>query len=681
MSKQVYWLDQLSVYSTLKLVLIILINFNYKLNEINYLSYTTKGKFIFSISIKILKIINKKITYKFENYDLYVLRNANNEKSTFNMDLEVDLICQRVTSKLMNKININNFNNTILKQNYRTKHINLYIERSISYEIYDTVLNLYIISLLNMKNKTQNYNLIMKNNVFMNEILKDFSTYKKKKINTYNNYKEFISWQKIIIGLIFQINKSIFYLFSYKLNKLLFFKKSIINPEKDDIDRIKVAVQYSRGLNLERRNDIFWYEGSKLSPKQILIYTNRKRFPITPEDKKFISESGFKYINLYSWKPTISSLNYLKNLLSIIPVFFRLFKASIKNNNYWWISKASIQMYRKISYWQFFFQENNVGIHIHYLSNTPQVVTRVLAIEKNQGIDVVYQWSSGDFMVPMRGRVLSSHIYFAWGQFIVDPLKSQTSSEDIILISGHISSNLASKDFNDKSKIQKINKFKICIFDSSYSREIYFTRAMMIEFYSTLINLALKDDSIHLIVKYKGPTENPENLQELIPLINKLKERNQYTITDWKISTFEASKLSDITISLGVNSAGIESALAGKRSIHFDLSIMQNGYPTLYKHLSSSIFIDKELLIQSIQNYKNNPSSIPGFGNHNNILKSIDPFQDGKSHIRIGKYFEWFLENRENGSSMKTSMIDASKNYSKEFGSENVITNDMQREK
>ena len=72
-------------------------------------------------------------------------------------------------------------------------------------------------------------------------------------------------------------------------------------------------------------------------------------------------------------------------------------------------------MYRKISYWQFFFQENNVGIHIHYLSNTPQVVTRVLAIEKIQGIDVVYQWSSGDFMVPMRGRVLSSHIYFAWG--------------------------------------------------------------------------------------------------------------------------------------------------------------------------------------------------------------------------------------------------------------------------
>ncbi|MBM03223.1 MAG: hypothetical protein CL766_00280 [Chloroflexi bacterium] len=677
MTKEVYWLDKLSIYSTIKLVLTLLINFNSKTNEINYLSYTNKGKLIFFISIKILKIINKKVVHKFVNYDFYNLRHANKEKSTFNMDLEVDLICKRITSKLINNIRIDNFNNTTLQQNYRTKHFHLYIERSMSYEIYNTVLNLYVISLLNIKNKTQNYNLIIKNNIFMNDILKDFSIYNKNKIKTYGNFREFISWLKIITGLMFQIKKSIYYYFSYKTKKLLIFNKRTKDFEKDDISKIKIAVQYSRGLNLDRRNDIFWYEGSKLLPEQILIYSNRKRFPITPEDKKLISESGFKYINLYSWKPKKSSLNYLKNLLSIIPLFFRIVKASIKNNNYWWISKVSIQLYRKTSYWQFFFQENNVGIHIHYLSNTPQVVTRVLAIEKNQGIDVVYQWSSGDFMVPMRGRVLSSHIYFAWGQFIINPLKSQSSSEDIILISGHISSNLAYKKFNYKNKVQNIDKFKICIFDSSYSREIYFTKAMMLEFYSTLINLATQDDNIHLILKYKGPNENPDNLKELIPSINKLKARNQYTIIDWKTSTFEASRLSDITISLGVNSAGIESALTGKRSIHFDLSLMKNGYPTLYKNLSSSIFINKALLVQSLKNYKNNPSSVPNFGDHNSALKSIDPFQDGKSHIRIGKYFEWFLKNRENGSSMKISMINAAENYSKEFGRENVITNDI----
>ena len=104
---------------------------------------------------------------------------------------------------------------------------------------------------------------------------------------------------------------------------------------------------------------------------------------------------------------------------------------------------------------------------------------------------------------------------------------------------------------------------------------------------------------------------------------------------------------------------------------------MKNGYPTLYKHLSSSIFINKALLVQSRKNYKNNSSSVPNFGDHNSALKSIDPFQDGKSHIRIGKYFEWFLKNRENGSSMKISMINAAENYSKQFGRENVITNDI----
>ena len=94
-----------------------------------------------------------------------------------------------------------------------------------SYEIYNTVLNLYVISLLNIKNKTQNYNLIIKNNIFMNDILKDFSIYNKNKIKTYGNFKEFISWLKIITGLMFQIKKSIYYYFSYKTKKLLIFNK------------------------------------------------------------------------------------------------------------------------------------------------------------------------------------------------------------------------------------------------------------------------------------------------------------------------------------------------------------------------------------------------------------------------------------------------------------------------
>jgi len=678
MIKTVYWLDELSILSSVKLIFIILININSKLNEVNYLSYTTKGKLVFFIGTKMLKIINIKTTSEFIDYDLYDLRNTNKEKSTFNIDLEIDLICKKITCKLINNIDLNMLNKNILRQNYSIKQLNLYLERSISYEIYKTVLNLYVISLLNIRNGNQKNIFIINNNVFFNEILNAFSVLNSKNIKTYNNYKEVISWSRIIIGLIIQIKNSFYYFSLYTIKKIFWDKKPTLNNNTQAKNRIKIAVQYSRGLNLERRNDIFWYEGSKLSPEQILIYTNRKRFPITSEDQKYILESGFKYINLYSWRPKKSSSNYLKKLFFIFPILFRLSRESIKNkkNNYWWISKISIQMYRRISYWQTFFHENNIGIHIHYLSNTPQVVTRVLAIEQNQGIDVVYQWSSGDFMLPLRGRVLSSHIYFAWGEFIIKPLKSQNSCEDIILIAGHISGNLVYKKFNDNNKIKNLNKFKICIFDSSYSREIYFTRKMIVEFYSILINLALNDSSIHLIVKYKGPKENPENLNELMPLISKLTKRNQYTIIDWKTSTFEASKLADITISLGVNSAGIESALSGKRSIHFDLSLMKNGYPTIYNNLSSSIFTDTELLLQSIQNYKKNPSSIPNFGNHKKILKSIDQFQDGNSHIRIGKYFEWFLKNRENGSSMKISMMNAAENYSKEFGSENVITSD-----
>ena len=81
MTKEVYWLDKLSIYSTIKLVLTLLINFNSKTNEINYLSYTNKGKLIFFISIKILKIINKKVVHKFVNYDFYNLRHENNNRN------------------------------------------------------------------------------------------------------------------------------------------------------------------------------------------------------------------------------------------------------------------------------------------------------------------------------------------------------------------------------------------------------------------------------------------------------------------------------------------------------------------------------------------------------------------------------------------------------------------------
>ena len=244
MIKTVYWLDELSVFSSVKLIFIILININFKLNEVNYLSYTTKGKLVFFIGTRMLKIINIKTTSEFIDYDLYDLRNTNKENSTFNIDLEIDLICKKITCKLINNIDLNMLNKNILRQNYSIKQLNLYLERSISYEIYKTVLNLYVISLLNIQNGNQKNIFIINNNVFFNEILNAFSVLNSKNIKTYNNYKEFISWSRIIIGLIIQIKNSFFYFILYTIKKILWDKKLTLNNNTKEKNRIKIAVQY-----------------------------------------------------------------------------------------------------------------------------------------------------------------------------------------------------------------------------------------------------------------------------------------------------------------------------------------------------------------------------------------------------------------------------------------------------
>ena len=675
---RVYWVDKLSILSVVKLATLTLWKSRTGVQSVRYLSATPGGTRLFRALARLATVLGVKLTVQHEDYDLYDLRSTHEEHTTFGIDLQVDEMQERVGQAVVADLDVDALLTRCLGRPYSERKFRLYLVQAIANEVYDDVLSLSVMQGLVSTARDDigdSPTLLIKRSIFSSYILNEHPASKALRVESYVSLGETRLVLRVAGGFTRQ-----FLLALVALGRGL--PARITGPMRAQassaLQRPRIAVQYTKGVDLDRASDIFWYPDSGLRQDQVLVYFNRSRFPSSPAAISQLERLGLPWTISSKWRPGRRDYRYLADMQQVLSAALRLaWAAIIRRPALGWLQwRVAVELEHRVSYSSAFLREHNVAVHIHSVANTHISIPLVFAAERVGGIDFAYQWSGTEWIRSVKARITASHVFFAWGPEFVEQMRRNGLAPDVYLIGGHVFAHLGRGTTERPAQIrqQMLNgscEYIICLFDGSFSvKGSQQPPKLMADFYVTVLGWVLNNQKLGLVIKPKSAAF------ELLPGVKSLVDdaiaRGQCVVEDPKTPSFEAALSADIAVGVGVNTAVMEAALAGVRGVHFDLPGVAKAYPGVEDGLGPLVFRDGAELYEAIEADRESGGTT-GLGDHGSWLRSVDPFQDGGAAGRMGNYLRWYLESIEAGHDSQRWVADATERYSGVAGGQHVI--------
>ncbi len=463
------------------------------------------------------------------------------------------------------------------------------------------------------------------------------------------------------------------------VDKILALGKFTMDSEKEPT----IAVHYSEGVDFERRSDIAWFKNSGIKPQQLLIYFDGldsvTRQPISETVLAQIEAMGIRWVALK--RGVVSRHN--KNVWApplFIKTNYRIKKP--RNHLEQWIYRQVKKLVAEINYWQAFYRAFNVKLLLLPEQGSPPNIAQGIAFDlmsKNAGFTLGKQRS--DLGVPRQALVghHTKDVYFAWNNRSAQFLKSPYNLVRSMVVTGNQNDhnfNGVNEELRDeKLKLQKNGaKFIIALFDTGQGNPLNRTVASMeMEvFYRSFIEWLLKDKSLGLVIKSKKPyvINSLPNIPSLLAQAEATGRCLRLPHEFGRMPT-DASKISDIAVGIGINSAVTEAVIAGCKGIHY-----LNSFPCQNEYyqwgFEQLVFNDLTRMISELQAFKAAPEANPGLGDWSKYLDKLDPFRDGVAGERMGKYMHWLLESFTDGLSREDILKKANERYAAVWGNDRI---------
>jgi hypothetical protein len=444
-------------------------------------------------------------------------------------------------------------------------------------------------------------------------------------------------------------------------------------------------------FNLKKRSDFFWFLRSDIPRDRILIYFEKPHLPATEEIASVMKEHGLRFISL-SDKATLSGKvpvwsstsdakkerNYLMKLL-----FKAYFTNFIRINPIpLFYFTHMIYFVLKFSYWYDFFKSNNIKINLSPCIFPKTSIPMNLALEKNGGINVAYQYSSLALSSFFQSNY--SDVLFAFGPGYRWVFDNNNSVINHTVYCGYVT-DYSFKETKEDALIIRNKlldrgvKFIICYFDenSSDDRMSIIPNSRSTYIYKKLFEWVLDDKTLGLICSPKFPETLFNRMPDLKEMMNKVADTGRYLLMSGHPHTdnypSEATQAADLCIGILYGSTTVlESFLTGTPAVFLDMEKLYSY--SIYKYGKGRIvFDDLDELYSAIKKYRTNSESIPGFGDLSLWTKDKDPFRDGNASLRIGQYIKWLLA-AFNEKKMKNEAIKfANMKYAELWGIENTV--------
>ncbi len=469
--------------------------------------------------------------------------------------------------------------------------------------------------------------------------------------NTFNN-------------IIKNIFKNFFIFFIEKFYKKIFFEKKILIKENCKNKNINIGVNYSDGIDANKRSDLFFYNKDKLK-KNIIIYFEYPSLKTKHTSKIKLNEKlnnlSIRSIDLWKWKQS--------------KIYYEFKRKTEKRNKInIWLYFEILKLYRQLNYWQNFFLDYNIKIHLDPSEYGNTNIAKQIVIENINGLSIGKLRSYPTNLKGIFYQYYPNDVFFTWGNDSAKKIKKTKNNIKNVILSGYPyninENNLA--DYINKNFSNKI-KYKLLLIDNNYGENLSTSQNIYTNdietFYTKLLDLCKQSPNVGLIIKPKRYNEfkKIKKIQSLVDdLINKKKcivIKNAY-----QTQTISYSIHSDISIGIGVfaSSAFLESIIY-KKGIYYDYGNVYLEDDILEKGRNEIIFDNLNLLIEKLKfNIENNFIN-KDFGNWDNYINNIEKFRDKLGNKRIGEYINDVKEKLDNNNSVEKSIELANQKYIKKW--------------
>jgi hypothetical protein len=414
---------------------------------------------------------------------------------------------------------------------------------------------------------------------------------------------------------------------------------------------------------------LFWFPQSGIDPDRVTLYFDRHDSPCSDSSRQQIQNYGMKWIDLNR------RMSY-----SISP--FSLLKAASQIHfprrwNQQEIGLWAIQIY--FIYWTEWYRnilrKNNVKVVHQHQECSHIALCLALATRLEDGIFVWNHWSVDHYPISYFDAGFAD-LVFSWGPYNDGYFNCHQYNYQYMIQTGLVSGdNFVSGDEQRGQKIRNTFptkvKFILTLFDSSHdSYDVFSTTAMLIEFYEQMFALMKLKPDWGLIIKSKGISFKRIAMHcSIASSVKQLFSEERFVLLDGLSRVVPAAYAADVCLCFDINSAGIISGLAGRKTIHWDFSGALN-HPIYYLGGKGTIIFRKfEEVKMALEKIAGGDYSV---GDHSKWLTLFDPFRDGKGPERAGKVIAAFLDGVDAGKTRDQALKDAVDEYAEQWGDDKV---------
>jgi hypothetical protein len=336
------------------------------------------------------------------------------------------------------------------------------------------------------------------------------------------------------------------------------------------------------------------------------------------------------------------------------------------------------------AFWLAFFERNPVAINMNEFDMSRLHLPMADALADRGGVSLTHQWSN--LRSPSITLANSSDVVFAFGPAYEQLFRLNDTAAERIVSSGYMTDYIFEAVKNGADELRGRLKdagarFVLCFFDenSSDGQMSLIPNDRTVQVHRFLLERVLEDPSFGLILKPGFPHTFYDRVAPIGGLIEDARKTGRLVILDSgggvKTDAYpaEAAQAADLCVGLLLSgTASLEAWLAGKPAVFLDLEGLTDD-PIYEYGQGRLVFPTLGELWDGIARFREDPASVPGFGDLSRWAEGRDPYRDGRAAHRISSYAETLLAELDLGRSRDEALAAADAAYRAAWGEGSVI--------
>lgn len=283
-----------------------------------------------------------------------------------------------------------------------------------------------------------------------------------------------------------------------------------------------------------------------------------------------------------------------------------------------------------------------IKCHISIVNYDDNVTTIIL--NKYGAKNTIFNWMD---LITLKGysyAFCAHNVYFTWSNIQYDFHSSYTFIDRKINI-GCIFKRAYNKALSDKGKIisQKLGIDSgaqiVTFFDNTFDDSAHLTSSFFLAYLKIIVEFSRNHKDVIVLLKPKYIREETlmslgENKDKYNRILDELSAIKNFIYLDpFKFGFEEALAVSDVCVSMGLNSPSMVALICGKDALYFD-DTGNTYHPFADKYKNIIVFEDKDLLLKQLNNILNGRFSCRDIISEK-IIREYDAFDDDNAMERL----------------------------------------------